>query len=740
MADNRSHRSGASHYSRSSGRASRAIAAAAAAAQAKAEAAKARLASIDRELQLRMEMQILQLQRETAATIAEAEVLKAVADRLSRQHSRTRPAFNSTPADPDPHTARYCRQDTVCDKHNNQERTTSLHPEPQPGTLTEICNGSPHNTPGVALLPLKSSRCHLPQNRTPAENQLSALRQTSDTEPNREYGGEESPPTAAGVVSKCTQVCGGNLLERSCSKISLINIHSTGQPDNAVKMWAMIDEQSNRSLACSDIFRDDSPSFPYSLKTCAGVVQTAGRRTSGFQAKSLDGEVSPPLPNLIECNKAPDERDSILTPRAALRHPHLKSISTLHTFISERVHTTPFGPWSSQRDPLEALNGAPIPRTLSQTYDGSPHNALYTQKLKLRWVTEDNMCLGRVHNPSRTSTPNTYINEGVHPTPFEPWSSWRDPLEALNRAQIPRTFMTIATPAALANMVVPTNGTMVSATTSAVVATVYPAAPRILGSPTVATTSHDGTSEVAPLATTVTTTTLTAILDTGATANRGSTNVIAHPATTATTTTTTPTAILDTGVTANSGSSNVIAHPATTATTTTTTPTAMRDTVSPTVPTTGNGSTSVVAPPAMTATTTATAPNATAAVITTWVEAASTAASAVAHNAHFSSHSLKKGWSRMGKNSDATIALPPPLPPEVTSVVSVADQLMNPSFQTTDIIPRSKSKSDARSVHTLAASAMTTFLAVVTYNKRTLVAASMDPGEPCVLTHGFLLH
>ncbi|RXN22446.1 hypothetical protein ROHU_006738 [Labeo rohita] len=59
-------------------------------------------------------------------------------------------------------------------------------------------------------------------------------------------------------------------------------------------MYAVLDEQSNRSLARSeffDIFKVKGTEHPYTLRTCAGVTETSGRRATGFQAISMDGKV-----------------------------------------------------------------------------------------------------------------------------------------------------------------------------------------------------------------------------------------------------------------------------------------------------------------------------------------------------------------------------------------------------------------------------------------------------------------
>ena len=85
---------------------------------------------------------------------------------------------------------------------------------------------------------------------------------TKGPKPASEYDREEDP--TINITSQCTEICGSNLMERSYSKISLVKVYSKGQRDKAVKVYAIIDDQSNRSLTRSEffnIFNDHSPSF-----------------------------------------------------------------------------------------------------------------------------------------------------------------------------------------------------------------------------------------------------------------------------------------------------------------------------------------------------------------------------------------------------------------------------------------------------------------------------------------------
>ena len=230
-------------------------------------------------------------------------------------------------------------------------------------------------------------------------------------DPDPGHGGEEDPLPATDVTTQCTQVCGGNLTGRSCAKICLAKVYPVGQREKALRVYVIIDEQSNRSLARSeffDIFGGNSPSSAYSLKTCAGVMETTGRRAYGYQVESTDGRVSFPLPSVIECNEIPNDRSEIPTPSAALNFPHLKTVANLIPEIEPRT-------------PILLLLGRDAIRAhkVRRQVDG-PNNAPFAQKLDLGWVIVGNVCLGSAHKPSSISAYYTNALEGGRPTTFEP--------------------------------------------------------------------------------------------------------------------------------------------------------------------------------------------------------------------------------------------------------------------------------------------------------------------------------
>ena len=143
--------------------------------------------------------------------------------------------------------------------------------------------------------------------------------------PESENSGEDDIESSPTVNSKCTEVCGENNGPRSCSKICLITVHPKGQPDRSVRLYAILDDQSNRSLARSeffDLFGVEGTDAPYTLQTCAGLTEISGRRATSFIAQPLDGSLSINIPTLIECNYIPKDRSEI---------PPL--LSTFHNWI-----------------------------------------------------------------------------------------------------------------------------------------------------------------------------------------------------------------------------------------------------------------------------------------------------------------------------------------------------------------------------------------------------------------------
>ncbi|XP_075530085.1 uncharacterized protein LOC142563417 [Dermacentor variabilis] len=217
--------------------------------------------------------------------------------------------------------------------------------------------------------------------------------------------------SALEVSSKCTEVCGQSGGGKSCSKICLVKVSHPTQPHNTEKMYAILDDQSNRSLARTeffDIFGLNGDSSPYTLRTCAGTAEAIGRRASGFLIEDIHGSVKLPLPTLIECNEMPNNRNEIPTPEVASHHPHLRAVAK-------------FIPRLDPEAKILLLLGRDILRVhkVRQQRNG-PADAPFAQRLDLGWVIVGNVCISRSRPPDSVSNLKTNVLENGRPSIFEP--------------------------------------------------------------------------------------------------------------------------------------------------------------------------------------------------------------------------------------------------------------------------------------------------------------------------------
>ena len=252
--------------------------------------------------------------------------------------------------------AKDCKVSIKCDECNSERHITALHPGP----------------------PTSSERAH--------------------TEKEESGEPDEDAPT---VTSKCTEICGNADSPRSCAKICLIKAYPAGRRDQAVKMYAVLDEQSNKSLAKTEFFNlfgiKASPT-PYTLRTCAGTTETSGRRVDNFMLESMDGNLQLSLPTLIECDMVPDDRSEIPSPDVAEQHSHLQPVANKIPAVDPDA-------------PILLLLGRDILRVhkVREQING-PHNAPYAQRLDLGWVIVGAVCLGAAHNQVNVYKANVLQN------------------------------------------------------------------------------------------------------------------------------------------------------------------------------------------------------------------------------------------------------------------------------------------------------------------------------------------
>ena len=200
------------------------------------------------------------------------------------------------------HFARDCRNPLKCTKCESNDHVTAFHPSNfsrQPGRREE------------------------PQRNNQAEH----LRGNSE-EPMQQHGEEAKTE----VTNSCTEVCDNQNCAngKSCAKICLTNVYEASMPNKKIRVYVVIDDQSNYSLARSELFDRlgvNSIVTDYTLETCSGIKYTKGRRAQGLVIESIDERVKYSLPSITECNEIPNNRDEIPTPNDARVYPHLKRIA-----------------------------------------------------------------------------------------------------------------------------------------------------------------------------------------------------------------------------------------------------------------------------------------------------------------------------------------------------------------------------------------------------------------------------
>lgn len=193
-------------------------------------------------------------------------------------------------------------------------------------------------------------------------------------------------------------------LEEDCAQRS-------GQPENKIKAYVVINDQSNCSLAKSKLFNMldlEGEASPYMLKTCSGTSQAQGRRAHNLVLESLDNAFSYALPVLTECDAIPDIREEIPTLSVARAHPHLSSIADKIPILDVDVKIL-----------LLIGRDAPALHKIHESRNG-PRDAPWAQRLDLRWVVLGDACLDGAHKPTETSCFRTQVLDNGRPSLLQP--------------------------------------------------------------------------------------------------------------------------------------------------------------------------------------------------------------------------------------------------------------------------------------------------------------------------------
>ncbi|XP_056000356.1 uncharacterized protein LOC130048119 [Ostrea edulis] len=221
------------------------------------------------------------------------------------------------------------------------------------------------------------------------------------------HGGEKM----SHVTSACTQICKDQFCGKSCAKVILVNLHQKNNPNKSFKAYAILDDQSNKSLVKSDVFDQldiHSETTNFQLTSCSGIVDMSGRQARDLTVSSLDRSSYIDIPFAIECNYIPEIRDEIPTPEIARSYAHLHDIAKDIPEVDEDI-------------PILLLIGRDIPEAhhVLEQRTGA-RNSPFGQRLTLGWVIVGESCLNKVHRPNSVVVNKTYLLPNGRSSIFQP--------------------------------------------------------------------------------------------------------------------------------------------------------------------------------------------------------------------------------------------------------------------------------------------------------------------------------
>ena len=310
--------------------------------------------------------------------------------------------------DSDQHGFRDCQMYIQCSECGNNSHVTVMHVDSSASAGTK---DKPHTgkepqggEPTTRATQVKPSSAHKPSNTgTKGKQSHGGESKSAKTEDLQSQSGRS-------VASKCTQVCGRGLHGRSCAKIVPVRVYPADQPDKAVKLYAILDDQSNSTLARSALLdaMDTAQVDPYqyTLSSCSGRESRSGRRAFGLVVESLDGEQTLKLPPVIECDDIPNEHDEIPTPDVASHFDHLTDIT--------------FAPLDPEAEILLLISRDMLNAHVVLEQRTGSSNDPFAQRLALGWVLVGNVCLGGLHPADGVVVAKTFILGDGQPTSMEP--------------------------------------------------------------------------------------------------------------------------------------------------------------------------------------------------------------------------------------------------------------------------------------------------------------------------------
>lgn len=143
--------------------------------------------------------------------------------------------------------------------------------------------------------------------------------------PSPEDRNEEKVMETAKATNNCV-----NCSSTTTSMILPVLIHHKDNPDRRVKVYAVLDDQSDTCFVTDDVTKSlavTGPAVKLELGTMHAVRNIDTQKVEGLIVSRFDGQVDIPLPKAYTRNLIPGLRGQIPSPETARKYEHLKTIA-----------------------------------------------------------------------------------------------------------------------------------------------------------------------------------------------------------------------------------------------------------------------------------------------------------------------------------------------------------------------------------------------------------------------------
>ena len=176
---------------------------------------------------------------------------------------------------------------------------------------------------------------------------------------------------------------------KSCSKTILADVYAPQYSNEVVRVYAIIDEQSNRSFASPALLNKlkvNSPTHDFKLTTLTDSMKRKGRVATNLSIKGVKENNTFVLPYVIE-NEIPDTKYEVAYPGLVKQQPHLSHLASNFCEIDPNAE-------------VSLLIGRDAPELMATNMENTI--APYAHKTPLGWAIVGEMCPEQIESTSRT--------------------------------------------------------------------------------------------------------------------------------------------------------------------------------------------------------------------------------------------------------------------------------------------------------------------------------------------------